>query len=65
MTEPVPAKIEIRPQAIQAGLNVLLESGALYYATESHWPLVEEILRTSLQSAGYRLRILKDRRRAA
>jgi len=52
---------EINKSAIAAGLEVLLESGALYYATESHYLLVEDILRTSLKSAGYYLRVLKDR----
>jgi hypothetical protein len=58
-------EIELSPAAIGAGLGVLLESGALYYETESHRPLVEDIIRTSLLNAGYRLQIVKDQLRAA
>jgi hypothetical protein len=58
-------EIELSPAAIRAGLDVLLESGALYYETESHRPLVEDILRTALMNDGYRLQIVRDRLQAA
>ena len=61
-TESGAPKIELGQEAIAAGLKVLLESGALYYETESHRPLVEDILKASLRNAGYSLQILKDRR---
>jgi hypothetical protein len=50
-------EIQLSEEAISAGLSVLLESGALYYQTESHRPLVEDILRESLRAAGYYLRV--------
>ena len=53
-------EVELGKEAIEAGLKVLLESGALYYQTKSHRPLVEDILMASLRSAGYLLRISKD-----
>jgi hypothetical protein len=58
-------EIELSPAAIRAGLDVLLESGALYYETESYRPLVEDILSTTLLNAGYRLQIVRDRLRVA
>ena len=58
-------EIELSPEAIGAGLGVLLEFGALYYETEFHRPLVEDIVRTALMNAGYRLQIVRDRLRAA
>lgn len=57
-------EIELSPEAIGAGLGVLLKSGVLYYETESHRPLVEKILKTALMNDGYRLQIVRGRLRA-
>jgi hypothetical protein len=54
-------EIELTQGVVDAGLCVLLDSGALYHQTESYRLLVEDILKASLNALGYGVKILEDR----
>jgi len=52
-----PSEIIVTHEMIQAGLNVLADSGAFEHVSPSDWLVIRDLLRFALEAGGYVVKI--------